>query len=115
MLPYLSFVRLVCVSIRRGGVMDVLLVMVLVLVVAVLVLGLRGVPAVVPGLLRDLLLLQQLRLHNLRVHDSNSEYHKSAETRQMCRLYLHHLHIIIQFVRINEHCIYMFRKLKHQS
>ena len=61
--------------------MDVLLVMVLVLVMAVLVLGLRGVPAVVPRLLRDLLLLQQLRLHDLRVHDSNSEYHKSAETR----------------------------------
>ena len=77
MLPYLSFVRLVCVGIRGGGVMEVLLVVVM----AVLVLGLRGVPAVVAGLLRDLLLLQQLRLHDLRVHDSNSEYHKAAETR----------------------------------
>ena len=79
MLPYLSFVRLVCVGVRGGGVLEVLLAVVM--VVAVLVLGLRGVPAVVAGLLRDLLLLQQLRLHDLRVHDSNSEYHKSAETR----------------------------------
>ena len=79
MLPYLSFVRLVCVGIGCGGVLEVLLLVVL--VVAVLVLGLRGVPAVVAGLLRDLLLLQQLRVHDLRVHDSNSEYHKSAETR----------------------------------
>ena len=79
MLPYLSFVRLVCVGIGCGGVLGVL--RIVVMVVAVLVLGLRGVPAVVAGLLRDLLLLQQLRVHDLRVHDSNSEYHKSAETR----------------------------------